>query len=271
MNLTHHGAVSQHPQMSQCLNCEAPLDSGAFQQLDFCPSCGQSTATTRLTLRDLGSALPRHVLQLDRGLPHTFVALLRSPGGVVRDYLDGRRRRYVNPWAYLLLGAAVSMLVFNLLGGDVAAQLEQAFESVVAERDDLSPSQRTRMLEANRAILQQMTLWSLLMSLPLAVFLRLLFWRSLNLAEAAVFALYLVGHVFFLDLATYLLMPFNDDGLLHVALTQLVYLVAAGWFGATFARRRWLGALQGLAALLLTLIVFAQMRAVALELWLRFG
>jgi len=100
-----------------CRNCgtDAP---GAF-----CPACGQET-TLRLPsagqfMRDVAG---RYVA-FDGRMWRTLVPLLCRPGVLTREYLAGRRRRYIRP-ARLVLVLALVMFAVARLVADPATMIE---------------------------------------------------------------------------------------------------------------------------------------------------
>ncbi|HEX4885005.1 MAG TPA: DUF3667 domain-containing protein [Casimicrobiaceae bacterium] len=85
-----------------CRNCGAPAGDA------FCPRCGQETTTQLPSARQfLKDAAGRYVA-LDGRLWRTLAALLFHPGFLTREYLAGRRRRYVRP-ARLFLVLSLAM------------------------------------------------------------------------------------------------------------------------------------------------------------------
>ena len=92
--------------VGDCANCGAPVDGA------FCARCGQETAielpTARQFLRD---AAGRYVA-LDGRLWRTLAALCARPGLLTREYLAGRRRRYVRPGRLFLV---LSLALFAVL------------------------------------------------------------------------------------------------------------------------------------------------------------
>jgi hypothetical protein len=93
-----------------CANCGAPI-GGAY-----CTRCGQETAialpTARTFLRD---AAGRYVA-LDGRLWRTLFALFFRPGFLTREYLAGRRRRYVRPGRLFLVLSIAMFAVFRFVG-----------------------------------------------------------------------------------------------------------------------------------------------------------
>ncbi len=92
---------------SRCLNCDATLAS----QQPFCSQCGQASATRRLTVHDIGHALVHVFTHTD----HSVFSLVRDlairPGKVAREYVDGKRKKYFNPFTFVMVVVGVASLV----------------------------------------------------------------------------------------------------------------------------------------------------------------
>jgi hypothetical protein len=96
----------------RCLNCDASFDESAR----FCARCGQRTDTERLSLGDIARELMHSFVNVERG-PLTFAwALLTRPGGVAREYVEGKRRRHYGPFATLAVLVGVTALAVNVSG-----------------------------------------------------------------------------------------------------------------------------------------------------------
>jgi hypothetical protein len=97
---------------ARCRNCGAPVSQA------FCPQCGQETRLALPTAREfLKDAAGRYV-SLDGRLWRTLAALLLHPGFLTREYLSGRRRRYVRP-ARLFLVLSIAMFALFRIVVDV--------------------------------------------------------------------------------------------------------------------------------------------------------
>ena len=102
----------------RCLNCESAIPVSAR----FCPHCSQRTDVTRLSFVDMARDLLHAFVNVERG-PLVFArALLVRPGGIAREYVEGRRRRYYGPFATLAVLVGVAALVFNLSGFQVLSE-----------------------------------------------------------------------------------------------------------------------------------------------------
>jgi hypothetical protein len=93
-----------------CSNC------GAARNGQFCASCGQKFHERPLTARRLVRDVVERVFDLDQGVLHTFWHLVIRPGTVARQYVEGLRKPYVNPIAYIVIGVAVTVVGMDLLG-----------------------------------------------------------------------------------------------------------------------------------------------------------
>ena len=92
-----------------CLNCGAQLQGA------FCHACGQKGHVHR-TLTAILHDLAHGVLHLDGKLWHTLPMLAFKPGKLTREYIDGKRARYVSPMAMFLFSVFLMFAVFQALG-----------------------------------------------------------------------------------------------------------------------------------------------------------
>lgn len=74
-----------------CLNC------GTNIQLSYCPECGQREIDSDPTLREFLHELAEELLHWDGKLFRTYRLLVTRPGELTREYLAGRRVRYISP------------------------------------------------------------------------------------------------------------------------------------------------------------------------------
>jgi hypothetical protein len=101
-----------------CRNC------GTQAPLKFCPECGQETALHPPTLREFLHEFVGHYVALEGTLWRTLALLLARPGRLTREYLDGRRRRYVLPLRLYLTASFVFFLVLKLVAASVHPEMD---------------------------------------------------------------------------------------------------------------------------------------------------
>lgn len=154
------------------MNCDAPL-AGAY-----CATCGQRARHGRLEWRDLLRDVNEQLIEGNLPWPRTIARLTVDPGATARDYVAGRRARYVHPLKYAFYLVLIAAIVAPDSGFSMAAN---PFNEL--------PAWRAFLVE-NRPV------FMLLLSPVAVVLLRISFWRMhFNLIEIWVFALYMLGHL----------------------------------------------------------------------------
>ena len=101
-----------------CRNCGTPAP------LKFCPECGQETTLHPPTLGEFLHEFVGHYVALEGTLWRTLWLLMLRPGRLTREYLDGRRRRYVLPLRLYLTASFVFFLVLKLVASSVHPEVD---------------------------------------------------------------------------------------------------------------------------------------------------
>lgn len=97
-----------------CLNCGRVIGA---PRPKYCPDCGQETSLRPPTLAEFAQQFGGSVIAAEGALWRTLALLFTRPGQLTREYLAGRRRRYVLPLRLYLTVSLVALLVLNLGGG----------------------------------------------------------------------------------------------------------------------------------------------------------
>jgi hypothetical protein len=92
-------------QTATCLNCGAPL-TGAF-----CSQCGQRHVPPYPSVRDLVVDAFWELSGWDGRFASTVRALVRRPGMLTREFLEGRRARYLSPLRLYLMASLVYFVI----------------------------------------------------------------------------------------------------------------------------------------------------------------
>ncbi len=189
----------------------------------------------RLTMGLVLRGVVERFFDVDKGWLRTVRELTFGPGAMIRRYVEGHRKVYANPFAYLVVGTAVSIMVQRFVGFQ---------ERLVANASSKSMESPLQMDFVNRftELMSQNALFvSIGILVPLAILLRLFFRRSnYNLAECFVFSMYSVGHLALLGFVLvplYMLLPPSTLIQLIVGMTiAIAYTVyaARGFFGGGF-------------------------------------
>lgn len=129
LQLARFTRSTQRQQTAPCRNC-ATVYSG-----NYCPECGQESYTGAPTALDfIYEFLTRNVFERGK-MPRTVWHLLRYPGGLTVDFLEGRRARFIRP---VRLYFGLSVLYFLLLSlstnsGKITAELIHAASETSVE------------------------------------------------------------------------------------------------------------------------------------------
>jgi hypothetical protein len=93
-----------------CANCGAPVVG------PYCATCGQETVLGLPTARAFLREAAGRYIALDGRTWRTLAGLFFRPGFLTREYLMGRRRRYVRPGRLFLVLALAMFAVFRIVG-----------------------------------------------------------------------------------------------------------------------------------------------------------
>jgi len=94
-----------------CKNCNLPLRT----DYSFCSNCGAKIIRNRLTLKNLWYDLTERYFNVDNTFLKTLRHLFSKPEVVIGGYVDGIRKKYLNPISYYAIAITLSGLLFFLL------------------------------------------------------------------------------------------------------------------------------------------------------------
>ena len=124
-----------------CRNCSAQLAG------PYCHVCGQKGHVHR-TIGAILHDIVHGVLHLDGKLWRTLPLLALRPGQLTREYIDGKRARFVSPMAMFLFSVFAMFAIFQALGittptdfgsrETLQANLKSAHENAVSQRSALA-------------------------------------------------------------------------------------------------------------------------------------
>lgn len=97
-----------HP--TNCLNCATLLTADDH----FCPHCGQKTDTHRLNMSHIWHDVLHAFTHADKGFFYTIKELAIRPGRVAREYVEGKRKKYFNPFNFLFIIVGVYLIANSI-------------------------------------------------------------------------------------------------------------------------------------------------------------
>lgn len=96
---------------THCRNCDSELSG------EFCHSCGQSARSLRRPFWTLVKESAETLFVMDGRLMQTIPALMTRPGEISRDYLNGRRARYIPPFRLYVFASLIFFVLLPLVTG----------------------------------------------------------------------------------------------------------------------------------------------------------
>ena len=136
-----------------CRNCEAKVDG------PYCAQCGQAAYSHRSLVYMMGEFIS-NLFHLDTKVWRTLPMVMFRPGTLTRNYVYGKRARYLSPLTLFLLAFFAMFFVFSFVeapvevGGTPLEQraaavqdLEQAREALAETRAELAEEQRQLALQ----------------------------------------------------------------------------------------------------------------------------
>ena len=91
-----------------CKNCKSKITEND----NFCNNCGAKVIKERITVKNLFSHL-LNALGWDNNFFVTLRFLLSKPQTIIKEYINGTRKKYTNPFTFFAISLAVSLFVFN--------------------------------------------------------------------------------------------------------------------------------------------------------------
>lgn len=112
-----------------CKNCATELENDA----QFCNYCGAKVVKSRITFKELITLFIIDVFGVDSKFFRTIKEMAIHPDRVLNEYISGVRKRYVNPFAFLAVGAAISLVVYNYFADDYVKFQKSTNQEQMAE------------------------------------------------------------------------------------------------------------------------------------------
>jgi uncharacterized membrane protein (DUF106 family) len=125
-------------------------DCGAEVTGRFCANCGQ-TAHTHRTLLHLGEEILHGVMHFDSRIWRTLPLLVGDPGRLTREWVAGKRTRYVSPLAMYLFTVFVMFMILSFM--PVNTQIQTA-ENAVRDAASGPASTGTAYMMATNEVVQ---------------------------------------------------------------------------------------------------------------------
>lgn len=95
-----------------CQNC------GTFVEKNYCPNCGQENTDSRQAFHHLFIHFCADLFHYDSSFWRTTKYLSFAPARLSTDYMNGKRKSYVNPFTYYIFVSFISFFILSLSFSD---------------------------------------------------------------------------------------------------------------------------------------------------------
>jgi hypothetical protein len=235
--------------MTTCKNCSTSFEG------KHCPECGQKADTHRFTVPHLAHEIFHAITHTDKGILFLIKELAYRPGHVAREYNAGLRKRYFNPFTFLLIAIAFQLFVLKQVHfyehfTAAMTRFQTKIEALAGKKvnaDTPEVSEATKAAEKNMTVVQENSRTLTFMFIP---FIALLTWflfkkSGFNYAENLVMQTFLFGEntIFFLVIMIPFLFNHSLYPLVLLAsfLLQIVYntIVYKQFFQQSWGKTIW--------------------------------
>lgn len=233
-----------------CKNCGMSFEG------KFCNNCGQKADIHRLTIKHAIHDFFHSFTHVDRGILFLMKELFLRPGIVAKEYVEGRRKKYFNPYQYLLITVAVAAFLsvnFSLMGPKADANV-------------ITPGIQNFGLQYNVFIYKYFNLIQLI-SVPLLALFSWLFYKKsgYNYAENLVLNTFLgAERTLMYILLTPFLYFFNHHWYITIGVYYAAWLIYYGWAFVQFFEQKKFVVISKYVIMIILMIPVIQMISVGI-------
>ncbi|HSP87624.1 MAG TPA: DUF3667 domain-containing protein [Ignavibacteriaceae bacterium] len=200
--------------MNTCTNCSITFTGS------YCNKCGQKINSGRIYFKELIHDFFGGYFHLDSPPLLTIKTLTTNPGFLIREFIDGKRKKYHKPVHYFILAIAFYLIIRTLLHFDPIVNQYKAMGKELPSPEVMN----TVPMLASSILAKNINLLLFVFVFIFSAFTKLFFRKSgYNYIEHLVFSFFTIGHYVLLSV---FVMPlsFIDPKLIY-----LTYLVQIGY------------------------------------------
>jgi hypothetical protein len=262
--------IEQLPTIIKCKNCSADIEHS------YCPVCGQKKAENRLTFKYILQEFVHNYLGSDNGFWYTTQRLFLRPGHTVNEYLDGRRKPYLKPLQYYLIGLTLYFIVTSVLHIN-PMDMGQTVSSDLGMADTIESSSKAKktLAQLNAIFNENLKVIFTLLIFISALAIKLAYWKSrYNFTEMIILNLYVYGISFLLYSAQTVLYTLPFTVIATKIISYTIYILSMGYavyaFYQFYPKRGMLPLLKAVWAYILGIIIYLIFTAIMSGLFMKF-
>lgn len=237
-----------------CKNCSGPLRT----DYSFCSNCGAKIIRNRITLKNLWYDFTERFFNLDSTFLKTFKHLFSRPDEVIVGYINGARKKYLNPISYFTIAIGLGGLFVFMHTEFFPDALD--FKFLYPDADTLNDVDKIAydsQKKLNTFLFKYQSLFYIAMLPFLALISRLVFInkKQFNLSEHFVINIYAYSHLSIIINTVYIFILWNSKLLYYASVVSFVFQI--GFFTWVFFKIFNLSIKQTLIKLLFFLVILA--------------
>ena len=187
----------------ECKNCLTNLKETA----KFCDECGGKVINHRLNFKIVTAEFLETFISWDNKFFKTFMHLITKPQVVANGYLDGVRKRYMQPFSYIL----ISLTLYGIYLVFSKEMLDEYINEMILKMPNLDLKSQKTYKKLTYLILKYNNIYTF-STIPLYAFINRIIFRKRNFIEHSVALLYLLATIMFLtSISGFLGVLFNVD------------------------------------------------------------
>ncbi len=106
-----------------CKTCNFQLDNTA----QFCSNCGAKIVHDRLSLKGTWEEFVGPFFSWDNNFWRTFFGLFKNPKDVLEAYITGARKKYFQPFSYIILYATIAVFFYKFFPLEIILDYSEGF------------------------------------------------------------------------------------------------------------------------------------------------
>lgn len=260
-----------------CKNCTASLSA----ENNFCASCGAKIIKDRITVKNLIADV-LNAVGWDNKYFKTVKALVLRPGQLFREYIEGTRKKYMNPISFLGIGMTLALFIFNIFSEqfiEITTESSTQSNAMMLElmEKQFGSTLDTDQMQADMEIMQKQYALTYLKYFNIAVVLLmplyalmsfLVYRKPYTYGEHFIINCYILGLSFITTSFFFLISLFTTPSFYYVTIPLLIsyYTYAYGRLYQFSVKQAMVKLLKFLGLLILFIPIFAIIMAILMVL-----
>lgn len=190
----------------------------------FCRNCGGKIITERLSLKGTWQEFIGPFFSWDNNFWRTFFDMFNNPKEVLSAYITGARKKYFQPFSYLILYATIAVFFYKFF----PVEMPKDFSDFVANGNNVSISNKMLAADTSKLLEFMYSYYNfiLILFLPFYALMSYLtfFKKGHNFSEHLVFSCYIQATFGFISLVLQLIIC-NFLGFNYIKYTYLLLII----------------------------------------------